>query len=58
MDGVKSAMVTWTVGRAGEGLQRLGCTISTAANSCTLVADVVVAVANGSGVGKGYNSGG
>jgi hypothetical protein len=24
MDGVKSAMVTWTVGRAGEGLQGLG----------------------------------
>jgi hypothetical protein len=24
MDGAKSAMVTWTVGRAGEGLQGLG----------------------------------
>ena len=31
MDGVKSEMVTWAVGRAGEGLQGLGCTISTAA---------------------------
>ena len=24
MEGVKSAMATWAVGRAGEGLQRLG----------------------------------
>ena len=52
MDGAKSAMVTWTVGRAGEGLQGLGCTISTAANSCTIIADAVVTVAYGSGVGK------
>ena len=41
MDGVKNALVTWTAGRAGEGLQGLGCTISTAANSCTIVADAV-----------------
>jgi hypothetical protein len=58
MDGVKSAMATWTFGRASEGLQGLGCTIFTAANSCTIVTDAVVAVANGSGVGKGCNSGG
>ena len=44
MDGVKSEMVTWAVGRAGEGLQGLGCTIFTAANTCTTVADAVVAV--------------
>jgi hypothetical protein len=41
MDGVKNALVTWTAGRAGEGLQGLGCTISTGANSCTIVADAV-----------------
>jgi hypothetical protein len=55
MDGVKSAMVTWTVGRAGEGLQGLGCTIFTAANSCAIVTDAFVAVANGSGVTKGLH---
>jgi hypothetical protein len=44
---------------SGRGTARTWkCTISTAANSCTIVADVVVAVANGSGVRKGCNSGG
>jgi hypothetical protein len=52
---VKSAMVTWAVGRAGEGLQGLGCTIFTAANSCSTAINAFATVENGPGVREGCN---
>lgn len=42
MDGVKSAMATWTVGGAGEGLQGLGNApypLPLILGSCTIAAD-------------------
>jgi hypothetical protein len=56
MDGVKSEMVTWAVGRgtARTWMHHIHCRL----NSCTIIADAFATVAKGSGVGKGYNSGG